>query len=626
MKFVPILAVAALASFPLLCAPALASNADRAVELYASALRRLAVGSHEQRQFARTELEDAAKLDPANHDITLALGNVYLEFDMLQRALDVADRVAAADSANARARLLQGRVWRRHWLLEADDRIRDRAIVCFAHGARAAPGEYECWAALVPLLVDADELEPAKSAAAFAVRAAPARPEVLVLLASVAQRTGDVASADKLFHTAIPRLPALLRRRYTDLSPLLPPGMVEPYAAMPAVARGHYEQEFWRAADPDPVTEENEARLEFWARVTQAEMLYGEAQRPGEWDLRAQYYVRYGKPEAVVVNPINIGHPAEPGDALGWLYPSLGMAVGMSSTNAVFGFSAPVSSDQAWAQPYRDSLENREDVDAVQHGWAVFHRLPPGVEVLDARLAVAHFESERGPSVLAEAEAGGGPGSHITAEWTILDSTLTPLLREETSMAPSACLPEAARSAGFTKALPPGRYRVCVHATDEDGRLGVLRRDVFVPGSVAGLALSDLVVTCSAPELSIVPGSGVRLEPATGLCPANEGRLNAYFEIYGLSPNEAGDSRFEYDCVVRSVAVDRRGWLSRLFSPTAGPAIEMSRRETTHGAMRRQFLTVPVEGLPAGRYEIDVRVRDLLTGAESNVTAQFVRG
>jgi GWxTD domain-containing protein len=602
------------------------AHAARARALFASAQHRLTVGTPAQRQFARTELEDAARLDPANHDIALALGNLYLEGDMLQRARDVAETLAEADPSNAAVRLLQGMVWRRYWLAEADDLTRDKAVACLARGARLAPGEYECWAALVPLLVDADELEQANAAAAFALRATPGRPEAMVLVASMAQRTGDLATADRLFRAAIPRLPAGLRARYTDLSPLLPPWLVERYTDMAGPARTRYEEQFWRTSDPDPVTEENEARLEYLARVTQAATLYGASKRPEEWDMRAQYYVRFGKPAAVELNPVGIDMPPRRGDWLAWYYPDLGMRVWMGGASAFLGFSERISAWAVWAQPYADSLAKRRELDSVQHGWAVFHRLPPGVEPLEAGLAVAHFETEGGPMLLAQVEAAGGPGVRVSAEWTVLDSTFAPVLRDEASMAPSACRPEEARAASLTRGLAPGRYRIGVHATDENGRLGVVRRDVFVPGNAGTLALSDLVVTCSPPQMSVVPGSSVRLEPETGLFPANDSRLNAYFEIYRLTPDANGDARFEYDCVVRSAVRDRRGWISRLLTPRAEPSpIEMSRRETTRGAVRRQFLSVPVGSLPAGTYVIEILVRDVATGDESKIAAQFER-
>ena len=252
--------------------------------------------------------------------------------------------------------------------------------------------------------------------------------------------------------------------------------------------------------------------------------------------------------------------------------------------------------------------------------------VPAGVQSLDVRIATANFESEAGPQLLAQAEAAGGPESRIAVEWAVLDSEYDPVLREAASMAASACSPDEARAASFASNLLPGRYRVGMHATDEFGRRGVAMRDVVVQARSRELALSDLVVTCSPPEISVVPGGGVRLEPETGLVPASADYLNAYFEIYRLTPGPNGEAEFEYHCIVRPVERDTRGWISRMIAPRMMPSpIEMSRRETTRGSLRRQFLSVPVGTLPAGRYELEIRVRDVSAGTESVAVTQFER-
>src|SRR5437867_8981084 len=202
-----------------------ATRAERASKLLASARRRIAEGTHEQRQFAISELRDAAKLDPARTDIALALGHSYLDADLLGCARAVAEDLTAKDSANADVLLLAGQVWRRYWLTESDEAYRDRAITRFVHSARLAPSAPSAWEMLVPLLVDADDLDAAHDAAQLAVRAAPRDADAEVLLAATAQRTGDLATADRLFRRAVPRLPASQRDRYADIAPLLPPGI-----------------------------------------------------------------------------------------------------------------------------------------------------------------------------------------------------------------------------------------------------------------------------------------------------------------------------------------------------------------------------------------------------------------
>jgi hypothetical protein len=53
--------------------------------------------------------------------------------------------------------------------------------------------------------------------------------------------------------------------------------------------------------------------------------------------------------------------------------------------------------------------------------------------------------------------------------------------------------------------------------------------------------------------------------------------------------------------------------------------ISASRAESHVGSLRRQFLTVPLGTLPAGRYRLLVRVRDAVTGAAARTEAEFER-
>jgi GWxTD domain-containing protein len=615
----------ALVSLAPVAARASTTAEARARELLASAQRRLARGTPEARQFARGELEEAALLAPADRAIGLALGGVYLDADMLSKAGGVARTLLERDSADADANFLLARTWRREWLIHAEETARDRAIVHASRSARFAPERVDRWALLVPLLVDAGEDDDARTAATLAARALPGDPEAKLLLAYTAQRTGDLSLAQHLFETAIPALPAAARRDFDDVTPLVPSWRVSDFEDMPARQRTAWAKRFWRESDPDPVTPENEAQLEFWSRVEHARSLWGRSSL-GDWDMRAELYIRYGPPAWVDQHPM-----LRPGldmfsNWLVWNYPDLGMRVWMEAHNPTSGYSTPFSF-YAWpAMPFADSLAKREELAAVAHGWALFRKTPPRTDLFGIGCALAQFSTGGGPQVLAQAEAAGEPADEMTVGWAVLDSALDVVARTEAPMGASACRPAEARAASWASTLPPGRYRLGVHVTDGMGRRGIAVRD-FVLGADAGeFSLSDLVVTCGPPARSVVPGSGVRLEPETGLFPAHDPQLNAYFEIYHLA-REGDEAPFEYVCTVRAAGTDTRPWLQRTMAPRrTPPPIEFTRRERAQGPVRRQFLTVPIVALPGGTYQVEVRVRDVTSGAEETRTATFVRG
>ena len=136
--------------------------------------------------------------------------------------------------------------------------------------------------------------------------------------------------------------------------------------------------------------------------------------------------------------------------------------------------------------------------------------------------------------------------------------------------------------------------------------------------------MSDVVVSCGTPPIGA--GPGVRIEPNAGGRVAPGGNLTVYFEVYHLAPGDDKQSRFEYTCTVRSTERDPRMWVQRLFSPkTKIPEVDMSRTGENPGAIRRQFVSVPVHTLPPGRYRLDITVRDLIAGTEVKGAADFLK-
>jgi hypothetical protein len=193
--------------------------------------------------------------------------------------------------------------------------------------------------------------------------------------------------------------------------------------------------------------------------------------------------------------------------------------------------------------------------------------------------------------------------------------------RAQRRLAPSACDPLDDAVADFAADLPPGSYSVGLAVSDAQGRRGTSRMPVVIDRPAAGLALSDLVITCGLPI--VAADAPVRLEPNPARR-VNGDALTAYFEIYHLQQDARGESRFEYEYLVRALSSDHRPWIQRLLSPRSLPApVEASREETNAGSLRRQFVSVPMSQLPAGRYRLEVHVRDLASGAEVTRTVEF---
>jgi hypothetical protein len=53
--------------------------------------------------------------------------------------------------------------------------------------------------------------------------------------------------------------------------------------------------------------------------------------------------------------------------------------------------------------------------------------------------------------------------------------------------------------------------------------------------------------------------------------------------------------------------------------------VSATRQDEVAGTIRRQFVSVPVQSLPPGHYQLEVRVRDLVAGGASVATTPFVK-
>lgn len=614
-------------------APARTVSPERTREAdahFEHALSLLERRSIEARRTAIAELERATTLDPAHADAQLLLARTYLVAGFRRQAMRRFERVVALSPDEPEARFGLAQVWRRDWLKYLEPRSLERAIDHAAATTRLDPLAVDAWLMLSALRVEHGDLRLALAAAEQAVAADPQRAEALVAVGSAHWRLGQVEEADRAFRSGIPRLRNRVRERFEDIAPLATELDTMTYNRLDAEGRTEFARRFWVEHDPDLATDANEAQLEYWARVAQAYFLFFDPKRR-EWDQRGEVYVRFGPPRKAEYNPIgqslmfglgSLSRTMYPANVLVWSYPDLGFSVNMQDRVLSEYYQLPISLDRDMdPRPDPDSLR-RHDLLEMRGGRAVFAPRPPGARALPVRGQLAVFGGAGPARLFAGLETPAGPGDSLWAEWVVLDTAMRVVHRDGHALSPSACDPTALRVADFLTALPPGDYQVGLSVRAGTAR-GSTRLAASVPAPDSGLRVSDLVVTCGAPESAPV---AVRLAPNPAARVSAEEPLTAYFEVSGLAPGGDGLSRFSYEYLVRSTERDPRVWLQRLLQPRpAAPSLFARREDEQQGELRRQFLRVPVRSLPAGRYRLEVRVRDLTTGAEVRRSADFER-
>jgi GWxTD domain-containing protein len=615
--------------------PTRARSADR---LAGRATTELARGTIEGRQLAIRDLEEATLLDPARADIQLKLARTYMACGFLGLARHRFEKVQSYSPGDAASCFGLGQVWRYDWLKYLDLTSRDRAIMWFGNSARLNPGSSDAWLMLVPLMVERGDLRSAATAAQRALEADPNRPDALLADAYTSYRLGQITHADSMFSRAVPRLPRAIRARFEDIAPVASKRDTLALRQLWAHQRPAFTQRFWREQDPDLSTPENEAQLEYWSRVAHAYLMFYDARRQ-EWDERGEMLVRYGTPARQVYNGIGEDrhNPFDmslnlPINVLVWDYPDLGMRVVMQD-RLLNGFYTPeidysLEQGSGWidAMPDPDLLARRSDVFGTADGRGVFPTLPPGARPLPVVEAVARFEGDRQPRLLGHLEAQASPGDSLTGFWVVRDSNQVEVARASRRLSPSACTPTESQVADFAQELPPGRYSVGFSVRGAGNRKGAIRQELLLAPVRQALALSDLLVSCGVPDASTLegPSPAVRIEPNPGARVASGDPLTAYFEIYHLAEGEEGLSHFEFEYTVKSTDRDSRVWMQRLFAPRpTPPTIHTEREEQQVGSLRRQFVSVPVQGLPPGNFKLEIHVRDLVAGTEATSSVHF---
>jgi len=611
--------------------PATLPRPNEPDRLAAEAQLRLTRHTFDARRIALRELEQACALAPERADLELLLARTYAEAGFTKQSRLRFERALRIAPDNADARMGLGMAWRRDWLKYLERRSLDRAIEHFAAAGRLDPQRADAWLMLSTLEVEKGDLPAGRSAAERALDADRSRADCLLAGASLHWRQGDVHGADSLFRLAFTRLRRSVRQRFEDFAPLVTEEDTAAFGRLPENQRPEFVRRFWSENDPDLVTPENEAQLEYWARVAQAYFLFYDPARR-EWDQRGDIYVRYGPPSAATYNPVGTGlyglsggvsQVAFPVNVLVWAYPQLGMVAVMQDRQLSEHYELPPSMEYS-TDPIPDPhVVAGLDVVTTPGLKAVFPSLPPGARPLEVSSQLARFEGEHGvPMLFAGISAPGNPTDTLNADLVVLDSTMHEVARLRRPLSPSACDAGGQRVADFQLPLPPGAYVVGTSVRGGGAR-GARREFLTVPAIDSVLSVSDLLVTCGVPP---VLESSVQLDAnPSGRVPAGQ-PLVAYFEVYHLARGADGAGRFEYETTVRSAEADNRMWLQRWLSPRReGEGLGVTRQDAVLGTVRRQFVSVPIRSLAPGHYRLDLLVRDVLTGDEQKRTAFFTR-
>ena len=637
--------------FALVPGAASANKRDRTSEaqgLVRDGVNRYSEGTLEQRRTALRQLEQAAKLTPNDPAALLPLGHAYLDAGFAHSATETFERVTREHPMQPDGWEGLGLAWKRDWLATLAPSSLQQAVECFGNAARLDPARARTWAVLAVLRVEQGDLRGAVLSAERALAADSVTTEASLVAAYLAYRAGRVALSESLFTATFPRLAPRLAARFRDVTPLVTAFDGEELEELSPRARDEYARRFWSAADPDPTTVANEARVEYWARVAHAIMLFSDSW-DAHWDMRAELYVRYGSPERVAYEP--------PGRALAkrmnrftimkfdalagsrpvgevpafyseihnqvWDYPQLGMRVVLEDRTLSQRYELPREVYASTEPVPNEQTMERNGLVSASGGRAAFAKLPPGVTPLPILTGVSTFESDRGAVLLAHVSAPAREHPDLIAECVVVDSSEHEVARQQRPLGVARCDPGVLRAGDFAFDLPPGPYRVAIAVSDGQGARGVRRtyHDVVAPERT--LSMSALLLVCG--PLDAARGtSSVRLDPDLDATIAADEPLLAYFEVYRLQPDPQGVTLFDYEYTVRPVRGESNP-LRKLFPKQWSDQISVRSPADGTSPTRRQYITVPMQSLPPGRYKLEVSVHDRLGRRNTHRSIEFTK-
>jgi GWxTD domain-containing protein len=395
------------------------------------------------------------------------------------------------------------------------------------------------------------------------------------------------------------------------------------YMKLPPAQRRGLEAMYWLLADPLAITPENEARLEFLARVVFADLRWtvDEVGLRGADSDRGDVYVRYGPPDYQVTIPGNSNTPAaavDGGVTLVWSYRAgytffFDLPPGFGNARAAF------ADNDAWTA-LRDALP-------VSWGAGGTTRVVDSIPLRAVRFRAGADSSDLVVTARVPLDSllGGLAVDRVPldVDFRIFDQyvRVTGVDGTQVQLRPDSVA--AALPRQWTRRLGPGINVVRVEALQADSRRAARAVVRLAPEPGTGFGVSDVLLGTRPATPAAPPARwrDVAMTAVVDVLPRGA-PLGLVWELYEPAPR-MGANRYRVEVAVRR---DTPGGLGgAVLRVLEGVGRAVTREQRGRDAVRISFdRTVPaaavqVESLaldlgdaPAGRYRLEVVVTDLV--------------
>lgn len=525
---------------------------------------------------------------------------------------------------------------------QAEDHYR-AALASDSTHERAAEG-------LLGLLSEARRYEEMMNTARALAPAQPGSARRLMAMGLALHRLDRDAEAEPVFDSALALVPPIERRQMTGLATILREDRALAYDSSTAAARTALDSLFWDAADPLKLTPANESRIEFLARVAFADLRFSSEFGDAGWRTdRGITHIRYGEPTRVATFAPETGETVGAENTVGrvttvWYY---------QPGNRYFVFTGPPAMSTAWfAGEFRAYAEDQREIAPVR-----FDNVTTALRVDSVPVQVARFRGAQGAGATDVAFYADVPAGRLLRDVDVTQASIetafflsdgtrrsfdaardTAVVRTGNAPARTArTLPRA-----WERALAPGEYVYRVEA--RQGSSGNNARglsSVLVEPFAAGtFAISDVLIARRIVPRALAAGAAPRGRADFDIAPnpaqsfARGDTLFLYWEEYGHARDSATASgRARVDLSLRLTDVARAGQVGTRILGGIADAIGLSAKGDDRVGLRFErsvsitpddrvanYLALDIGDAPAGTYELDLTVTDLVSGARATRT------
>ena len=373
----------------------------------------------------------------------------------------------------------------------------------------------------------------------------------------------DWTAARDAFDAGLALMPAAERAPYDNVSYLLTEEDAAEYQQLEPENAREYERILWAKSDPLFLIPENERAMEHIARVTYAELAFGDPERrlPGWSSDRGQVLVRYGLPENIwMLRQDGAGAGVASSTNGRWIFWNYRLEVPSFVFRRMLGYNrVDFDFDANTGQYLRQVSETEATTTFESRAVNRWTEIPA---------QIARFRGAAPGQVEVLAFLRADPDSFNLFEG---DSVRVGMFLFNRSYEDSASLAHAVKAEDtgnvlFTFELPRGTFEYSLEGLAAESRVAARNRGTItaVPVRRVGLSTSDLVLAGGVVPRVEQPGGwrDFAIGASRDLVFDADDDIHVYLEVYGLTTGFTGSS--EYTVEVTLQDAERRSVGARL--------------------------------------------------------------